>query len=937
VKRALAANLTGANAKTVFGVCKTVEGGGQVNILVAGEVADVSITGLSTGAGTSRLVVTDFENATGSLQCKLRHIDDSPAAGERFVVGSSDEAGTLVIQPRHSSDETGFQKVYNLKAYGALENWDGVKPTNDGTANLAAFKRALAAMQADGNVGAKLVADGRFYFSDTLVLNQTIVFEGTSMNEPTAIGGSVVPDPDNPNALRRSSPGTWLIFPPMNAGKRVTGIRLHGGSLNNKGSPREVDAVPNLGASAADKTILRNLTIHCYLERGLEDMVPQGADETSPRWNPLAGQSHGVHASTTFYAENVTVQFFAGDGFHVMGYYDNPNGPVDKDDYFGGNVDDSRLRNCVVGSCGRDGFHVYGTDASACLFDSCVAQGNRRYGFFDGTRENTYINCHAEGNGPLALGPKYPPADRATGSEYHTESGTSTLIGCYAEGGKPGEGNQGGFYGLANIVGGTIGMNYVSEDSTAFVLETGVASRAPFQYINHRTYVPKGIIVTLGGNSDRGAAPGQSLAMDALSLQTIAFNADGTHHGEGHLPGGADDEIPDDTIVLRYTYAAPPAVPTDAQNWWVFENNDSYYRQMLRLPTSQANARLPAPWFPNGIFLGRDDDRLTEELPDRPPKVAFTAAAAPPKAQYDGANSPITYERGDVVWNSRPELGGPLGQVCITSGTWATAPLSGMQTAETVTVNPDDVTTVKINILDRLVRGQHITIGGTTNYRVVKITLPTIDISPNALPGADPGTFLSAGTALSDPATGEPLVGVVTTACVKVGDPTLELNEVKGLVPGQKIEVARPDGKPPDIYEIVKVTLPTIDIKTPPAPPGPPAVTIIANGTTIAFRPAEFAQFGRVEVIGTTVVSANHEARAGERLVVRTAGTIVTIPASPVDGDTVEVLNMSGGNVTVDAGANTIYAAGGSTLRFGNDVKKTFTWIGNTVDEWKAS
>ena len=628
VKRALAANLTGANAKTVFGVCKTVEGRGQgtdpdepnsgirVNILVAGEVADVSITGLSTGAGTSRLVVTDFENATASLQCKLRHIDDSPAVGERFVVGSSDEAGTLVIQPRHSSDETGFQKAYNLKAYGALENWDGEKPTNDGTANLAAFKRALAAMQADGNVGAKLVADGRFYFSDTLVLNQTIVFEGTSMNEPTAIGGPVVPDPVNPNALRRSSPGTWLIFPPMNAGKRVTGIRLHGGALNRNGSPREVDAVPNLGASAADKTILRNLTIHCYLERGLEDMVPQGVDETSPLWKPLAGQSHGVHASTTFYAENVTVEFFAGDGFHVMGYYWNPNGAVDDDDYFGGNVDNSRLRNCVVGNCGRDGFHVSGAmDASSCLVDSCSAQGNRRYGFFDATRQNTYISCHAEGNGPLALGPKYPPADRATGSEYHTEGGTSTLIGCYAEGGKPGEGNQGGFYGMDNIVGGTIGRNYLSEGSTAFVLETGVASRAPFKYVNNRTYVPKGIIVTLGGNSDIGAAPGQSLAMDALSLQAIAFNADGTHHGHGYLPGGADNEVPDDTIVLRYTYAAPPAVPTDAQNWWVFENNDSYYRQILRLPTSQANARYLAPWFTNGFFIGNANSRRSATTP----------------------------------------------------------------------------------------------------------------------------------------------------------------------------------------------------------------------------------------------------------------------------------------------------------------------------------
>lgn len=123
VKRALAANLTGANAKTIFGVVKAVPGGGgagTVDVLVSGEVADVSITGLSTGVGTSRLVVTDYDNATAARQCNLRHIDDSPATVERFVVGSSDQSGTLAIQPRHNSDETGFLRVANVRAYGAV-------------------------------------------------------------------------------------------------------------------------------------------------------------------------------------------------------------------------------------------------------------------------------------------------------------------------------------------------------------------------------------------------------------------------------------------------------------------------------------------------------------------------------------------------------------------------------------------------------------------------------------------------------------------------------------------------------------------------------------------------------------------------------------------------------------------------------------------------
>src|SRR5215468_780252 len=86
VKRATAANLTGPNARTVLGVCRTAIGG-VVTVNVAGEVADVSITGLSTGANTARLVVTKFDNNDPLSQAELRHIDDMPPVPERFVVG----------------------------------------------------------------------------------------------------------------------------------------------------------------------------------------------------------------------------------------------------------------------------------------------------------------------------------------------------------------------------------------------------------------------------------------------------------------------------------------------------------------------------------------------------------------------------------------------------------------------------------------------------------------------------------------------------------------------------------------------------------------------------------------------------------------------------------------------------------------------------------
>ncbi len=106
VKRASAPNLRAY--KTVYGICQSVVGG-IPQILVSGEVANQSITGLATAAGggppTGTLVVTDYFQPDNhpELQCKLRHIyqpqNDNlgttpptyDAVPEQYVVGTSDE------------------------------------------------------------------------------------------------------------------------------------------------------------------------------------------------------------------------------------------------------------------------------------------------------------------------------------------------------------------------------------------------------------------------------------------------------------------------------------------------------------------------------------------------------------------------------------------------------------------------------------------------------------------------------------------------------------------------------------------------------------------------------------------------------------------------------------------------------------------------------
>ena len=126
-------------------------------------------------------------------------------------MGTTDEHGNLAIQPRHSSDETGFPKVYNVRAGAVPDYAFGFRTGTDG--NLAAFNAALAASKADGNNHAKIIAHGRFFLSDTLHLRQSVTIEGSGNSEPGLGTGSV-----------RSAPGTWLIFP-----TDCDGIRCHTG------------------------------------------------------------------------------------------------------------------------------------------------------------------------------------------------------------------------------------------------------------------------------------------------------------------------------------------------------------------------------------------------------------------------------------------------------------------------------------------------------------------------------------------------------------------------------------------------------------------------------------------------------------------------------------------------------------------------------------
>lgn len=689
VKRATRDNL--ATSKTVFGVAENVPSaedvppGLSVSVLVAGDVANDTVTLL--GVGRSRIVATDLHPVNDKdnveKQCRLIRIDRPD--GSEFVVGTSDENGNLVVQPRASRDKSDLY-VYNVRSYGAVPD----DPTADVT-NLKAFQDALDAMRANPNTIAKLVADGTFYLSDTLEIKQSIIFEGTGQN-----------DQDNGGIGSRSSPGTMLVF----TNKKVAGIRIRGGS----GLDNPTKTYDNPFPPSAERTVLRNLTV--YSKDDIPDDAPKCRDEED---GCIVEENciHGVYASTIVCLENVTVQNFTHDGIHIVGgecrkplFNKRGKDVVDCDpildvdckpvlDGFGkqvqkydGNADGSYLENCTVGGCGRDGFHFRGGDASTCVISCCSAVVNRRYGFFDGTRLNTYLGCHAEGNGAPGL---KPPIGGGTGSEYHTEheANSSTFISCYAEGNR----NLSEFKGQVNIIGGAIGQSYITADSTAFSLLNGVAARAPFVYQNDKQDGKNGELVTR-----------IELGQNDVNVGALNFS----------LPTFPDFNL------LRYAHK---------KGWWGLLNVDV---TSLWFPTTVSRPRRRVPAFSQGIFYGSPSD--LEDVGASKMLTNHTAMLAIPSTE--------TWEKGDVVWNTSPMISKAIGWVCTSAGT------NGKLVGVSGTVDMVDPRKVVVNAVpDNLVQWTYITIAADNRLFQI-VNDPSHSVPANMLV-LDSAATLGAGGAIA--------------------------------------------------------------------------------------------------------------------------------------------------------------------------------------------
>ncbi len=837
VKRATHDNL--ATSKTVFGIAENDSVPGDnasvesVFVLVTGEVAENDITLL--GAGASRIIVTDFSNPEVNKQCRLKRIDNpqlpdssKPFPGgfsEGFVVGTCDEKGNLIIQPRHSSYETGFVKAHNVRAYGAVSDWNGTK----GTDNLDAFNKAIQAAAndyQDSTYPIKIVADGWFYLSNTLHIPRGIILEGSGNGDPT------------------HRPGTMLVFP-----ANVTGIRIHSNVDND--IPPEL-TVTGVGGALSQ---IRNLTVHCNEKRGYP---PLRDGKVTP---PYGFNGHGIHSSITCVIRDVTVTNFAENGIWIEAA--DPRFPGAKSNAAG-----THIINTNSNDNGAHGFHFIGFNANVCLIEMCYADENWGNGFREeGGSGNTYVACFGQGNlGERAAYPDGAPIGFDKDDKNHdfyvvyddrNKSNQSTFFGCYSEG------SIDHIYAPAGAIGGGLSEGTFAADSNGFSLSSGgIVNIGPL--ITEYKFDPDGPRVEIGDCTKNNRA--------------LTFQA-------------RKDELPVDFLYFVYRPTIEPSAEIQLPlNWWEFQSNN-VSRSIVRFPTARSEVRQPAPWMPNGLFIGMDDPINLNH-----PPIHMTAALSLPKD--------LTYDRGDIVWGTQPAAGESIGQVCITGGTQ----MSEFPLLTDTELLKDDTTVMLVSSssddywLKLFKKGQYVTIGDKSDvYKVTKIPLHNqqIEISPGAAAVIPKGALVAFTSQTVD--------------IVKKDDKTVKVKLNKDVYPtvysrlmiGQYVTI----GDAPDVYKIGKVTSPTIDVESI-NPPILGAQVPIPKGAAIQIndiKTKEKIEPGQIKitvnktdgiVVGQNIIIGRGQDQLGNRFIYR----IINIGQGTID---IELINppIIGAQIPIPIGA----------------------------------
>jgi hypothetical protein len=153
---------------------------------------------------------------------------------------------------------------------------------------------------------------------------------------------------------------------------------------------------------------------------------------------------------------------------------------------------------------------------------------------------------------------------------------------------------------------------------------------------------------------------------------------------------------------------------------------------------------------------------------------------------------------------------------------------------------------------------------------------------------------------------------------------------VNGLALGQNITIG--DGA--DVYKITQVNLATTDIESIKSPSG--AHVPVPIGKALAFSPATFSTFGEVTGKSTSYDASKPVTSltlADRYVTVTQNGTIIRLPASPVDGQTHSIKCKAGVTTTVDT-VDGVSIDGALTVTVESLENRTFRYSAET-SEWE--
>lgn len=201
---------------------------------------------------------------------------------------------------------------------------------------------------------------------------------------PFAAAYAAATNPENLNFARIYFPkreGAWYAF--TSSIIINTKVDLYGDGT---------DSVLKFGAGASG-IILNYITTRFSK---VHDIVIEGTSNgysvATPHFSDYSTTVHGFIPKDIVFATNITVRYFTGNGFYLVGNSTDPTHPS--------NVNNCRFVQCIATQNRLHGYYIQGADANAIEFQKCDAISNGGCGFKDDSfLGNHYRTLHSASNG----------------------------------------------------------------------------------------------------------------------------------------------------------------------------------------------------------------------------------------------------------------------------------------------------------------------------------------------------------------------------------------------------------------------------------------------------------------------------------------------------------------------------------------------------------